>query len=207
MNNYLTIEELEESKTPIYITSKSDTKDASLSEEDLYLLPASENQIVYNLDQVAELIGKKYRKSKPTKSADAFYVSISSEEYFLIEFKNTCKNHVPKNELFVKAYDSMFLIQLILNGKWSFEDLRKRLTYIVVYNNHAKQKETSYIQDSPSIINFADTLGKLAQENFRDVNKVHFNLDVYKEVFFKKIYTVDKVDFIEILEPMIFKGK
>lgn len=199
---YFKDEDLNDQKEELYKTSKSDNeKNQPLSEEQMYLLPKTERYEVYNFDKLTELVAEKFRKNKKTKSADAFFVN-KKDEFYLIEFKNTPKNHMPRNELFYKAYDSILPIQLLFGDGLNIGELCKKLTYIVVYNNNVHLSRKCTENPSASFEAFGAEMAKLAKV---DKNiEIYFGLEIYKDVFFKNIYTIDKEDFIQNYEPDIF---
>ena len=124
-----------------------------------------------------------------------------NNEFYLIEFKNTPKNHMTRNELFYKAYDSILPIQLLFGNELNIAELCNKLTYIVVYNNNAQLSEKCMENPSASFEAFGMEMAKLAKV---DKNaEIYFGLEIYKDVLFKNIYTVDKEDVIQNYETDI----
>ncbi len=165
--------------------AKSTLRD--ISKDDNGNCVVQSQQECYNFDLLSELVANKYRKGKKTTSVDGLIVK---ENIYLIEFKNTRKGHMPKKELFYKAYDSLYTLQLLGYKNLSINDLAKITTYIVVYNDNAVgQKE----QKSDSMEQMKQKLKELSKVGTD--YPIHFKLDIYKPEIFKEIYTVDKMVF------------
>lgn len=173
-------------------------QEASQDDNGKYLLDQGEEQ-VYMLDIIGEAVAQRLRKNKKTKSVDAV---VAGEEIYFIEFKNTIRTHMPKNELYYKAHDSIFTYLFAFAPELSLDEFAKRATYIVVYNDHApcKQKE----KDSESIERTKNKLASFAKLSTSPLDKVHWGLEDLQGVLYKKIYTVDKEVFESQLKPVIW---
>lgn len=173
-------------------------RESSKDDKGNYLLDEGDEQ-VYLLDEIGELVAKQLRKDKKTKSVDA--VVINDDIYF-IEFKNTRHSHMPKNELYYKAHDSIFTFLYALAPEISLEQFREKVTYVVVYNDNAPCKQSQ--ADSQSFNLFKHKLENLSDME-DDLEHVLWELKQLEGVLYKKVYTVDKEVFTKKLKPLIWK--
>lgn len=153
-------------------------------------------QKVYDFDKITEMIADDYRRSKPQCSCDALYIK-DKNNIFLVEFKNVRKSRVPKNSLKEKAYDSIMTLQMAFFPNYSIHDMRKKVTLVFVYNNDGIiEKE----QDSASFDNLKNKLKNLSGSK----TEILFDLDIYKDVLYKDVVTVEKTEFMNCIHPIIF---
>lgn len=151
-------------------------------------------QEVYDFDKITEIVAKNYRVSRPQESCDALYIKDTGNIY-LMEFKNTPKGHVPKNSVKKKAYDSIMTLMCAFCPEMSLEDMRKKVTFIFVYNN-----EAGHLQPGHGIEQMKKKLRELA--GYPD--NILFGLEIYKDVFYKEVYTIDRAFFEQNMMKEIF---
>ena len=159
-----------------------------------------DNTKVYSLDDYAKDIGTEYRsKKKYPASADVFAFGEGNQLY-LIEFKNARKSKIHFSMLASKAFDSMYLLQLFLDGKYSVKTLAERTVFCVVYRDDFGNME---LQENPSASfqKFKDKIGTLAQISGRNIL---FGLEKYKDWLYKEIYTIGEKEFRELLLPKLY---
>lgn len=146
-------------------------------------------QEVYHFDKITEQVANRYRASKPQRSCDALYVKDDDNIYFL-EFKNVRSSHVPAKSLRLKAYDSIMTLMVAFDPSLSLEDIKKKVTFVFVYNNAAGKEQVSQ----------SNAMEQMKNKLFELSNKprtILFGLEIYENVFYKEIYTIDRTDLIE----------
>jgi len=181
-------EELEKCKKTLEECSRSDSGEP---------VTLKKNK-VYKFDDISQLEANKYRCKKKMCSADALYIK-NDGSVFLFEFKNTRKGHVPWNSVRMKAHDSLITMQVVFDTEISLAEWASKTTYFLIYNNEkVKQKEN----DSPHFEKFKQTLRKMADE--KSEFPVLGKLEIYENVFYKKVYTIDVKDFENIFFSQIF---
>ena len=99
---------------------------------------------------------------------------------------------MPKKELFYKAHDSIYALQILFFPHISLNDLSEKITYFVVYNNESIEEKEN------ESIHFNKFKEKL-KESFREREElpVFWGLDLYEGELYKKIYTLDARQFEE----------
>lgn len=152
---------------------------------------------VYDFDEVTKEIADIYRAKKPVKSCDALYIKDDTHIY-LIEFKNTRKSNMRIKELKQKAFDSILSLAFSFFPRLSLDELKERVSLIVVYNNDAvseKEQKSEHFQ-----------LFKNKLEQFsRPERTVLFGLKIYEDVLYKEVITVEKDIFMQEIYDSIFK--
>ncbi len=146
-------------------------------------------QMVYNFDEITKEIADVYRGGKPMASCDALYQK-DAEHIYLIEFKNARKSRIGKKFFLQKAYDSVWTLAFAFYPELSLTELCQRLFLIVVYNEEGaeqKEEESEYFQA------IKKKVGGWAGNRAR----ILFGLEIYKDVLYKEILTVDKDEFME----------
>jgi len=179
---------------------KGTLHEASKDDNGSYLLDEGEKE-VYLFDTISEDVAAILRKGKKCKSVDAVVVKPNKEKVFFIEFKNTRHAHMPKNELFYKAHDSVCTYLLAMESNISLEQLKEKAYYIVVYNDEVNVVDSE--KSSASLEKLKNNLRVISKKE-SPLDRVQWELDQYEGKLFKKVYTVDKSDFIRLLKPMIW---
>lgn len=179
---------------PIYNQIKSTLTETSKDDDGNSVIEST--QEVYDFDEIAQAVAKDYRISKPQRSCDALYIK-DNDNIFLLEFKNTRSSRVPRKSLKEKAYDSIMTLMFAFFPEYSLNDIKNKVTLVVVYNNEIGAES---IPKSEAI----DKMKRKLQ-GFSDGNRnILFELEIYKDVLYKDIYTVDKSEFIAGTHEMIF---
>lgn len=155
---------------------------------------------VYKFDDISEFEGAKYRLGKKMHSADALYIKEDGSAY-LFEFKNERKNRMPWKSVRLKAHDSIITLQIIFNPGISLAEWASKTTYFVIYNDgKVKQKENQ----SMHFDKFKEAIKVLAKEESK--YPILWGMELYEEIFYKKVYTIDVKDFENQFFPQIFGG-
>jgi len=134
-------------------------------------------QEVVNVDKLKTAFAKKMLLAEYPKSCDALYKT-SSNEFFMIEFKNRALNPKGEHDLNEKILESL----LLLSEKFSetIDVMRDKMYFILVYNEEKQeQKELRQI---------GKTLCTLAI-------KPLFGLDRFKKIYFKDVVAYTKEEF------------
>lgn len=157
------------------------------------------NEKAYKLDEISTKEAELYRHKKNLAAADAFIRS-ENGKFYVIEFKNTRKSCMPKNSLYPKAHDSIFLIQLLFEASLSLEQIKERTYFFVIYNDGV----LSEIENaSSSFDKLKEEMKKLAGE--QELYPVHWGMERYEKNFYKKVYTLDVKDFQNEFMDEIFR--
>lgn len=85
---------------------KGTLHEASKDDNGSYLLENGEEE-VYLFDDISQDVADILRNKKKLKSVDALSIVKKDDKVYFIEFKNTRHAHMPKNELYLKAHDSV----------------------------------------------------------------------------------------------------
>lgn len=176
--------------------SYDDAKDQYLVDRDL---------IVYNFDEIKEYICRRFRDNAFVSSCDAFYAAEDGREY-LIEFKNQKPEDVPRRSVKQKAFDSLYLLMLSFHPHQTVEEISKRLSLIVVYNEHASKgpRKGSY-NKSESFDKMAAKFGGYAK--VKTPLSTQFGLGYLKGQLYRNIYTLDVREFVRRFVDCNFVGK
>ena len=154
------------------------------------------DQEVFDFDEITKEIADIYCVKKPLTSCDALYIK-DDDHIYLIEFKNTRKSNMPKKELFRKAFDSISNLAFAFFSTLSLEELKERVYLIIVYNDDALiEKE----QESVSFNSLKNKLKHLSKSK----PTVLFGLEIYENVLYKKVITVEKDIFMQKTYKEIF---
>lgn len=163
---------------------------------------------VYNFDEIKEYVCNETSRKNFCRSADALHIN-SDGNIYLIEFKNRSISQVKTiiNEVHEKAYDSILLLLLTFYQGKSFDEIRDKLNYIVVYNNSAHQKDDkkATVAPSESVSDIARAIKKLAFQRNLDSYKNEFRLDELKRYLYAHTAAVDVSKFGEIKEIVFGK--
>ena len=152
----------------------------------------------YRFDDLCGLEGKRYRRGKKIRSADALYIKNDGEIY-LFEFKNVRKSHVPWKELYEKAHDSLFVLQALLFPDFSLRACAERINFYVIYNNNSITEQENNSEAFEGIRNTIQTWAKAA-----DRYPILWGLGLYEGTFYKKVMTIDVADFEREFLPLIY---
>ncbi len=154
------------------------------------------DQKVLDFDEITKEVGGLYRNKKPLASCDALYIK-NDDQIYLIEFKNARKSRIGKTFFLQKAFDSLMTLAFAFYPGLSLKELSKRVYLIVVYNDDGiveKEQKSVHFQAIKDKINSFTT-----QEH-----RVLFGLEIYREVLYKEIFTVEKDYFMQQIYKKIF---
>ena len=157
---------------------------------------------MYNFDGISDRFSKKVRGDK-NMSCDG-YLEKSSQDTFLIEFKNQEEGNIDKRWLKNKIYDS--ISTLVMNENTTRNDVAGRTKVIIVYNDENKQQKTNSNYSTSHAFNaFSEKMASLAGKKGIDQFDKKFDLVKYKGILFKDVYTVDKKDFEKYFINVLFE--
>lgn len=153
---------------------------------------------VYCFDDLSQAEGDEYRRGKKLCSADGVYLNTDGNIFFF-EFKNAPHNQVPYKSIYQKMHDSILTWQICQASDKSLDELMKKSTYFVIYNdsryNGVKENE------SPSIEKMKSRMKMLAKS---ETESVLWGLDLFLGSFYKEIHTIDVEKFEREYAPKIF---
>lgn len=146
-----------------------------------------------DFDQVKLDYSGKFNLKNTPKSNDAL-CKIDGKFYF-IEFKN---GKIIPHELWQKIYDSVFILSDI--NEVSLSEIKKKVSYILVYNEDKINKEKANhkdpnkrISDSKSYCKIVKAVTKMGNKEI-DYFKVR---KLFENYCFKEVYTYTKEEFNE----------
>lgn len=151
---------------------------------------------VFDFDEITEVLAKQYRAGKPQCSCDALHIK-DEEHIYLIEFKNARSSHVPKKSLKLKAYDSIMTLQCVFCPEISLNEIKEKVYFIFVYNNECNELELK----NEEFDKLKNKLKKLTSGN----QPILFGLEIYKDMFYKDVFTIDKEQFNNSMCHAIFE--
>lgn len=154
------------------------------------------SQEVYHFDQITEKVADSYRISKPQHSCDALHIKDRNDIY-LIEFKNVRASRVPKKHLKLKAYDSIMTLQMAFFPEYSLDEIKEKVNLVVVYNNEG-------VVEKEQASRAFDSIKEKMRAYAGNHEEILFDLEIYKNVLYKNIFTVEKGKFISEIYNMIF---
>lgn len=187
------------------IKIKSTLKKTSLDDAGAQNLVEDEKE-VYDFDEVSREIASQIRLGNAARSCDALY--IGSKYTYLIEFKNKKSSDLKKckNELFEKAYDSIFQLMIAFYANESMDDIVKKTRFVLVYNDaKAAQNPSSDISSSTSIDQLTKKLKEFSKQEDLDKYPKKFKLKQLEGKLYEKIITIDVTDFNSEVKDIIFK--
>lgn len=155
-------------------------------------------QEAFQFDGLSALEAERYRRKKKLCSADAFYIK-NEKEMFFFEFKNTRKSHVSWKSVQQKAHDSLLTMQVLMFPELSLQECADRTSYFLNYNDGAVKEH-----EPPSFGQIKAKMGRLAEEE--DTYPVLGGMEVFKDTFYKKVYTIDISSFEEQFLDIIYEG-
>lgn len=172
---------------------KGTSKDASTPGHIEYMSP-SDTEVV-NFDLVKRSYANQhYHTEEHAASVDAIFQH--REGILFIEFKNgIVKSSVIKN----KIRDSLLIFLDIIGETLTFS--RSYIDFVLVYNleknSRSESHEKGKLQNTPSGIKIAEHIAKKAGEKY-----IRFDLERYKGLFFRAVYTLTKEEFNEYLKKL-----
>lgn len=155
---------------------------------------------MFNFDGISAKYCKKIRGEK-NFSCDGYYEKSNGNRY-LIEFKNQPEGNIDKVWLKNKIYDS--ISTLVMNENITREEVAKRTSVIIVYNDEVAEEKTKTSYNSSEAFNqFSKKMGSLSKKIGIDSYDKKFDLARYQNLLFKDVYTIDKrifeKEFIDVL--------
>lgn len=152
----------------------------------------TESQIeAIDFDQVKLDYSRKFNLKNIPKSNDAL-CKIFGEFYF-IEFKN---GKINSRDLWKKIYDSVFILSDI-NGV-SLSEIKKKISYILVYNEEKINKEKANHKNPNRRISNSKSYGKILKTVTKMGEKEvdYFRVrEFFENYCFKKVHTYSKEEF------------
>ena len=157
---------------------------------------------MFNFDGIFDKFSKKIRGEK-NMSCDGYYEKTSQDTY-LVEFKNQEEGKIDKKWLKNKIYDSIATV--VMNENVTRTDVAGRVTVIIVYNdaNHGEKTDSDY-STSEAFNRFSEKLGELSGRKDVDSLPKKFDLERYKGILFKDVYTVDRRNFEKYFLKILFE--
>ena len=154
--------------------------------------------MVYCFDDISQDEGDKYRRKKKLYSADGIHINDQGEIFFF-EFKNAPHSHMPWSDIGRKMHDSILTWQVCQASNESLDNLMKKSTFFVIYNDshYEGQRENP----SVSMKKMTEKMKCLAKQ--RD-ESILGGLDLYLHSFYKEIHTIDVDTFEERYASKIF---
>lgn len=182
------IEKFEQCKTTLKQTSKDDRDKKNVQ----YMTEIKD--MVYDYDEIKNQYIKNMKLSNTPYSNDTLLQR--GKDWYFIEFKNGDIDNRINAEIKMKLYDSLLMLLDLLEETISFS--RQHVNYILVYNENIVHKSTKFrnelniseIQPSGFRNFFTSALNQKAKNK-----KALFDLERYKKLYFKEVYTVPKGQF------------
>ena len=156
--------------------------------------------MVYCFDDISQDEGDKYRKKKKMYSADGIHINDKGELFFF-EFKNTPHSHMPWPVVMRKMHDSILTWQVCQASNESLDDLMKKSTFFVIYNDSHYEGERE--NPSVSIEKMKERMKCLAKQSDEPLLG---GLGLYLNSFYKEIHTIDVDTFEHGYVNKIFKN-
>lgn len=141
-----------------------------------------------NFDKVKEKYIWGMKLTNTPCSNDALYITPDGEYYF-IEFKNGKMTKAKVFGVYNKIYDSLLIFNDIIGENISF--CRENVNFILVYNEEKNPTDDIAGGENPRV-----AIGKHFS---RKANKrfVRYDLNRYKKIYFKDVYTYTEKEFDE----------
>ncbi len=146
----------------------------------------SEVQVV-NFDKVKEKYIKGMKLKGTPCSIDALYIS-ETGEYSFVEFKNGVMKAEKIYNVYNKIYDSLLIFNDIIQTNISF--CRENVNFILVYNGSKNPEEGTSESNDSSRVKIAKHFTNKAGKHF-----VRYNMDKYKKIYFKDVFTYTEEEF------------
>lgn len=132
--------------------------------------------LAVDFDKVKTIYANSYGKTEEVLNSVDAIISIKDKTIF-IEFKNG-NAKLKRDNIKKKIYSSLLIFSDITGKNLSY--IRKNIDFILVYND-SKTKINNYISK---------------KGNEKNIN---FGLDMYKEIFFKNVYTYSVNEFEDFI--------
>lgn len=171
------------------VTSQDDSNGICMTESELK---------VVNFDKVKRRYSSELCLSHHPKSCDALFVNKKGEMYF-IEFKNGRIDENETTKIKFKLYDSLLIF--LDKSSITLNNLRKKSTFILVYNYHKKHSKDALDDcgsDKTSFYTIANTVTAKGGGHI-----IRFGLYLYKKLYFKEVYTCTQEEFNKLLDDLI----
>ncbi|MGN1167770.1 MAG: hypothetical protein ACI4S2_15235 [Lachnospiraceae bacterium] len=158
---------------------------------------------MYNFDAISKEYCREMRGEK-NSSCDAYYEKNLNEAY-LIEFKNQDEGNIDKRDINNKIHDSV--ATLVMNENLSRECVAEKTTVIIVYSDQQETDRTdgSYLP-SKAYDSFSQKMAELSGKAGIDSYPKKFDLEKYRGILFKEVYTVGKSVFEKEFIDILFKS-
>lgn len=157
---------------------------------------------VYNFDRLKEDVCYKLRGGSACSSCDAFFRTADGRAV-LMEFKNCEPSSVSETQIKKKIFDSLYLLSLTFERGRTPEEIAKDLTFYVVYNvNKHVRRAPHSVNSSGSMDAFYGKMRHFAK--LEPADRVKWNLWPFRGRLFRRVYTVDKADFIQNFYSHLF---
>lgn len=153
------------------------------------VLDDSKEHRVYNFDGITKKFAGKLQ-IEIKASCDAYYEKNDDSKY-LIEFKNQKEGNIDKQWIRNKIYNSV--TTLAMNQDITRGEVADNTTVIVVYNDEQISEKTEFSYNTSDSFNkFAQKMAFLSSKTGIDRYEKKFDLEKYRGVLFKEVYTIDK---------------
>ena len=146
---------------------------------------------MFNFDGISD------KFSKDTRRKICLVMDIMKKRHkdtYLVEFKNQEEGKIDKKWLKNKIYDSIATV--VMNENVTRTDVAGRVTVIIVYNdaNHGEKTDGEIIPTIRHLTGFSEKFGNIRKKDVDSLPK-KFDLERYKGILFKDVYTVDRRNF------------
>jgi hypothetical protein len=140
---------------------------------------------IVKVDKFKDAFIKNMSLTSAPKSCDALCM-VSTDEFFMIEFKNGVIDALKNYEIKVKIFESLLMLSERFSRTTEF--MRERMNFILVYNENIKHGENQYEDTGKQDIK--NRMSKLAK-----IHIIRFGLSHFKKLYFKDVFTYSKKEF------------
>lgn len=171
----------------------------------------TESQLqVIDFDAVKNEYSKPLQLREVPKSNDALFEADGHVIAF-VEFKNGKLDRKDRYEICRKIYDSILILSDLTSLKLS--DIRQRMIYILVYNEHANinnanvvspavQEKSKKIDRSLAMDGFAREMMRLSKQEY-----IILGLNKFQNYCFKEVHTYTQKEFEDYLKKLFANGE
>lgn len=171
----------------------------------------TESQLqVIDFDAVKNEYIKPLQLREVPKSNDALFEADGHVIVF-VEFKNGKLDRKDGYEICRKIYDSILILSDLISLKLS--DIRQRMIYILVYNEHANinnanvvspavQEKSKKIDRSLAMDGFAREMMRLSKQEY-----IILGLNKFQNYCFKEVHTYTQKEFEDYLKKLFANGE